>query len=97
VPGYTRKNDSSSNSCVCNMQPRYSFLVLIKAAAHFYKYLSWLKPLYGALWKIGIQKPLPLSMIDRYEEINQVNLINESIKYEIGSLPEEFLSGFHHG
>jgi hypothetical protein len=36
-------------------------------------------------------------MIDRYEEINQVNLINESIKYEIGSLPEAFFSGFHHG
>jgi len=35
-------------------------------------------------------------MIDRYEKINQVNLIYESIKYEIGSLPKELLSCFHH-
>ena len=35
-----------------------------------------------ALWKMGLQEPLPLAMIDHYEEINQVNLINETIKYE---------------
>ena len=49
------------------------------------------------LWEIGLSRSLPVAEIDHYEEIYQVNLINESIKHEMGSLPEELLSGFHHG
>ena len=48
----------------------------------------------GALWEIGLQEPLSLAKIDRYEVANQVDLINESTKYGIGSLPEVDLGQF---
>lgn len=72
--------------------------------------MSHTSPLYNQLfnYKYGSELITPLvwsmgnrliviatsSKIDRYEEIDQINLVNESIKYGIGSLPEDNLGRF---
>ena len=70
------------------------FFDIFKTTRCYYKDTFRLKPIEYTLWEIGLQEPLPIAKIDRYEEANQVDLINESIKYGRGSLPEVDLGQF---